>query len=28
VKYGSGALLWLLVATWLLRGGRKTRDGS
>jgi uncharacterized membrane protein SpoIIM required for sporulation len=28
VKYGSGALLWLLVATWLLRGGRKTHDGS
>ena len=28
VKYGSGALLWLLVLTWLWRGGRGTHNGS
>lgn len=28
VKFGSGALLWLLVLTWLWRGGRGDHDGS
>jgi uncharacterized membrane protein SpoIIM required for sporulation len=28
VKFGSGALLWLLVLLWLWRGGRGIHDGS
>lgn len=28
LKFGSGALLWLLVLGWLWRGGRKGGDGA